>query len=63
MSYTPDEQQIETPIENCLSHLEELRRRMMNRLLSPDWQEEHKADLRFAISQLTELQITLTRLR
>lgn len=63
MSYTPENEQIEGLLARCLDDLEYLRERMMNRLRSPDWGSDHKAELRLAVTQVTEVQLTLARLQ
>lgn len=61
MSYTPPDQEINKFLLQTLDGLEGLRAAMLKRLLHSDWSSSHKEDLRTAVTQITEVQMTLAK--
>lgn len=62
MSYTPDDQKIEQPLEELLSAIEGFRNVLWARIKTPsEWAAQHIADAREEIKSLTELELRLRR--
>jgi hypothetical protein len=63
MSYTPEDQQIELPLNNLIKALDSFRDVALNRLKDPtEWNSEHLNDLRRVLIKTNELELELTKL-
>lgn len=63
MSYRPDNQALEEPIDNLLKAVEFFQKQSQNRIESDDWSEEHIDQLVSLKKDLLDLQVRLLRLR
>lgn len=64
MSYTPDDQLLEKPLENAAEALAELRAPLFQRIKNPqDWSATHLMELGELIKEVTDLEVKLRRLR
>jgi hypothetical protein len=63
MSYTPEEQQIEGPVDKIFDAIEEFRKAAHERLAHPnDWSQEHRTELYETLKLLLDVQMKLSKL-